>query len=259
MKRRGQGSIFQQPGTTLWTIQYYAPDAKGKRKRIRKSTGTANRNEAVKLLNQRLAAIGEGKLVGPAVEKTTLAQMLAMVEADYRANSRRSLDRAQQAASHLRRFFGAECRARAITHDRITAYVAQRLGESAKPATVNYEQALLRRAFRLGVRAGKVSTRPEVAMLHVDNARRGFFETEQFRAVRRHLPDYLKPVAEAAYITGWRTKSELLTRQWRHVDLNGGWLFLETGEGKTGQGPQLPAHARTSRHLRDAAQVRACD
>jgi hypothetical protein len=37
------------------------------------------------------------------------------------------------------------------------------------------------------------------------------------------MPHYLKPVAEVAYITGWRTKSELLTRQWRHVDLANGW------------------------------------
>ena len=63
-------------------------------------------------------------------------------------------------------------------------------------------------------------------MLHVANARTGFFEPEQYRAVMRHLPEYLKPLAAIAYITGWRTISELLTRQWRHVDLANGWLGL---------------------------------
>ena len=58
--------------------------------------------------------------------------------------------------------------------------------------------------FVSGARAGKVAARPEIQMLHVENARKGFFEPEQYRAVMRHLPDYLKPLAAIAYITGWR-------------------------------------------------------
>jgi integrase len=77
-------------------------------------------------------------------------------------------------------------------------------------------------------------------MLHIDNARQGFFETEQYRSVVAHLPDYLKPVAQAAYVTGWRTKSELLTRHWRHVDLTSGWLRLDPGETKNGEGRMFP-------------------
>jgi hypothetical protein len=117
LKRRGQGYIFRKTGTRLWTIQYYQ-----RGKRIRESTGTANRNQAVKLLNKRLADAAAGKAVGPAVEGTILSQILAMVEADYRANSRRSLDRVQQGAAHLLSFFGQECRVNTITHDRITDY-----------------------------------------------------------------------------------------------------------------------------------------
>jgi integrase len=54
------------------------------------------------------------------------------------------------------------------------------------------------------------------------------------------MPHYLKPVAEVAYITGWRTKSELLTRQWRHVDLANGWLRLDPGVSKNGEGREFP-------------------
>jgi integrase len=77
-------------------------------------------------------------------------------------------------------------------------------------------------------------------MLHVDNTRKGFFEPEQYRAVIRHLPEFLQPVAAIAYITGWRTKSELLTREWRHVDLVKGWLRLDPGESKNGEGREFP-------------------
>jgi len=41
-------------------------------------------------------------------------------------------------------------------------------------------------------------------------------------------------------VTGWRVKSELLTRQWAHVDLKNGWLRLEPGETKNGEGRMFP-------------------
>jgi integrase len=70
--------------------------------------------------------------------------------------------------------------------------------------------------------------------------REGFFELEQHRAVSERLPDYLKSLMQAAYITGWRTASELLTRQWRHVDFEAGWLRLDPGETKNGEGRMFP-------------------
>jgi integrase len=177
-----------------------------------------------------------------------LGDILKMVEVDYAANGRRSLDRVKQAAAHLKDFFDADTKVRNLTADRITAYQAARLKQperegalrAASPSTTNYELAVLRRAFRLGARAGKVAARPEIQMLHVENVRKGFFEPGQHRAVMNHLPDYLKPVASVAYITGWRTKSELLTRQWRHVDFANGWLRLDPGESKNGEGREFP-------------------
>jgi integrase len=56
----------------------------------------------------------------------------------------------------------------------------------------------------------------------------------------QHLPDYLKPVIQTAYITGWRIQSEILTRQKHNVDLDAGWLRLEPGEGKDGEGRNFP-------------------
>jgi integrase len=94
--------------------------------------------------------------------------------------------------------------------------------------------------FRLGERVGKVAQRPFIAMLREDNARKGFFEAEQFAAVLKHLPADLRPVCEVAYITGWRVPSELLTRQWCHVDFAGGWLRLEPGETKNREGLMFP-------------------
>ena len=266
---RGMGNVYQptyrdrrtgerRTRATWWIV--YSVNGR----RIAENAHSTNRADAVRLLKKKTGDAAVGKPVGPELDRTKLDELLAMVEADYKANSRSSLDRAQQAANHLRAFFQGERKARDITSDRLTAYAAHRLEERARAATVNYEMAVLRRAFRLGVRAGKVGTRPEFSMLHVDNARQGFFEPEQYRAVIAHLPDYLKPVATVAYITGWRVQSELLTRQWRHVDFNG-WLRLDPASQER-QGrefpftPELRAVLEAQRErVREIEQAQAAD
>jgi integrase len=204
----------------------------------RENARTTNHAVAMRKLKERTGQVGLNQPVGPQLERTTLDDLLKLVEADYKANSRRSLDRVLHASKHLREHFGTDRKTRAITTDTLTAYKALRLEQRAKPSTVNYELAILRRGFRLG--RNRVPARPDFELLHVDNARKGFFEREQHEAVLRHLPDYLVPVARAAYITGWRTKAELLTRQWRHIDLNAGWLRLDPGETKNGEGREFP-------------------
>jgi integrase len=58
--------------------------------------------------------------------------------------------------------------------------------------------------------------------------------------VLAELPEAIKPVAEVAYITGRRIRSELLTRQWLHVDFEAGWRRLEPGETKNREGRMVP-------------------
>jgi integrase len=59
--------------------------------------------------------------------------------------------------------------------------------------------------------------------------------------VLENLPEYLKPVT--AYLTGWRIKSEILSRQKQHLDLQSGCLKLdreETGSGEERKFPLTP-------------------
>ncbi len=246
-KMRGLGFVYQRG-----PVQWICYSIRGTR--YRESVDEALRvvaphhashGEAVKLLKARIADSQNGRPVGPQVERTTLKDLCRMLENDYCANERKSIDRVKDAISHLFEFFGESARVVEITPDRITEYQADRRtrcykGRPVANATINYEVAMLRRAFRLAARAGKVAFRPEITMLHVENTRKGFFEPDQYRAVLNRLPDYLKPVATMAYITGWRTKSELLSRQWRHIDLDAGWLRLDPGETKNGEGRMFP-------------------
>jgi integrase len=77
-------------------------------------------------------------------------------------------------------------------------------------------------------------------LLRENNRRKGFFEPDQYHAFVRKMPEYLRPVIRTAYITGWRIKSEILTRQKHNVDFDAGWLRLEPGEGKSGEGRNFP-------------------
>ena len=158
---------------------------------------------------------------------------------DYKANGRRSTRLLSGKLGNLRAFFGMD-RAADITADRITAYVASRLEAKAANSTINRDLACLKRAFRLAHRAGRAASVPHISLLHEANARKGFFEDDQFRAVLGHLPDHVKPVVQVAFITGWRIASEIVTRKKHHLDLGAGWLRLEPNETKNGSGRMFP-------------------
>lgn len=248
MTKRGMGRVYRPrfrdrtTGETreipTWWVQYCH------RGRVyRESSHSVKQSVAIKLLKRRHGEAAAGKPVGPDIEKTTFADMETMITADYKANGRRSLDRVEDAVTHLREHFG-DRRAVEITGDRVTHYVTARQEEGAANATINAELAALGRMFTLGMRAGKVGSKPYIAKLALSNARKGFFEFDQFQAVLKHLPEYLKPVIETAYETGWRIDSEILTRQRHHVDLKAGWLRLDPGETKNNEGRMFPLTPR---------------
>ena len=241
---RGLGFVYQpiyvdkrtgeRKTAATWWVQY---SVRGKR--FRESSGSSNRVDAVKLLKRRIGDASQGRTIGPQAEKTRFKQLTQMLIDDYRANGRRSLKRIRASVGHLLAFFGDEF-AMDVTGDRIASYIVYRQDEKAASATINRELAALKRAFRLGEKVGKVIQRPEVSMLREDNRRKGFFEADEYRAVLEHLPEELQPVIQTAYITGWRITSEILTRQKHHLNLDAGWLRLEPGETKNGEGRMFP-------------------
>ncbi len=234
-RSRKTGKLKEIP---TWWIQYCH-----RGKNFRESAHSTKESDARNLLRKRHGEMGKGHFVGPQVEKTTFDDMADMLVNDYKANGRSSLTRAEDANGHLKGFFGGD-KAVDITTDRVTAYVTSRQAEGAANATINKELAALKRMFKLAEVARKVAYRPYIAALALNNVRKGFFEAEQFNSVLSHLPDDIKPVAEVAYVTGWRVHDEILTRQRHHVDLNASWLRLEPGETKNREGRMFPLTPR---------------
>jgi site-specific recombinase XerD len=248
MKNRGFGTVYQPTykdkktgeykKSAVWWIQYCRQG-----KVIRESSESTKESAARKLLKRCHGEIEAGRPVGPDVTRTTFEDMAAMVVNDYKANGYSSINRQEDAINHLRDFFG-EHRAIEMTSDRVTAYIAHRQEEKAANSTIDNGLSALSRMFTLAMRAGKAGGKPYIGKLETNNARKGFFEGDQFEAVLKHLPGYLKPVAVTAYITGWRVHDELLTRERKHVDLKAGWLRLEPGETKNREGRNFPLTPR---------------
>ncbi len=202
---------------------------------IRESSGTDKEAEARRLLRRREGAAVEGRAIVPRVERIKVADLAEDLRRDYAANGRRSSERMEFCLDHLLPFFG-ERRAVQVTVADVNAYVARRREEGAANATVNRELCALKRMYSLALVAERIHRAPRIPRLEERNVRQGFFEREQFEALRRHLPEALRAVVTFAYVTGWRTRSEILPLQWRQVDFRTGTIRLEPGTTKNREG-----------------------
>src|SRR5438093_1385923 len=197
---------------------------------------------SLRALARREAELGRGIFVAPNLKNTTVEELADMLRDDYRINGRRSLRRVETSLDHLLDFFGP-ARVTTVTSDRIAAYVRARQEAKAAAATIHNELAALKRMFTLGLRAGKVAQRPHIPALQVSNARQGFFEEGDFRALLRELPGALKPVVEFAYLTGWRIPSEVLRLTWAQINFKAGIVRLEPRTTKNDEGRAFPFDA----------------
>jgi hypothetical protein len=260
-QHRGTGNVYRPTyrdkrtddvrTSAVWWVRW---SCRGKI--YRQSSRSTNRADAIRLLRRKLGEAGLGRVHSPEVERTSLEDMCQMLLNDYRTNRRRSLERVGAALAHLEEHLGGT-RACDLTTDRITAYVAARQAAMAANATINRELAALKRMFRLAEIAGKVAQRPYIPMLQEDDARKGFFAAPEFRAVLAELPDAIKPVAEVAYITGWRIRSELLTRQWMHVDFEAAGSAWSLARRRTATAGCSRCCQRSAPSLSDSAHTRA--
>jgi integrase len=156
--------------------------------------------------------------------------------ADYTVNKKRTLiDLTRRLEDHLTPWFRGR-RLSTITTADVRAYIAQRQQAGAANASINLELRNLKRLFSLAMQAGHVLQRPYIPMLKEDNVRKGFFEREQFDAVRRHLRAPLDHAVTLAYYTGWRMASEILPLQWHQIDRTAGVIRLEPGTTKNREG-----------------------
>jgi len=236
MKRpRGTGSIYTQPGSAKFWVQYYRNG-----KPFRESTHLTDRRKAEKFLQNRLAEVATGNFLGPRIEKISVAELAEDLQRDYRINRRKSQEWAERRwRLHLEPFFG-HLRCVQVSSDVLARYVDERQAAGAKAASINRELAFLKRAFRLGYKATppKVQRVPAFPMLKETNVRKGFLEDAQYDQLAAECAKeglWLRAMLATYYNFGWR-KSELLGLRVNQVDLFTRTIRLEVGETKNSQG-----------------------
>jgi integrase len=230
-KKRDHGAFVELP---TWWIQF-----RHQGKRVRESSESTRYADAERLLRQRMEEVSTGKYAGPQAERITVAELLDDLITDFEDNGK-SVEWLRYVDGHLRPFFGA-MKASAVQTRRIKDYISERRTAGMKNSTINRELAVLHRAFSLAYRETppRVKHIPAVPRLEEPPARKGFFDHDDFTALRSELPDHLRPLITFAYFTGCR-KGEILALQWDQIDFRARVVRLEPGETKNDEARTIP-------------------
>ncbi|MGA8212638.1 MAG: tyrosine-type recombinase/integrase [Candidatus Sulfotelmatobacter sp.] len=237
MKRqRGTGSIFLQPGSSIWWYQIWVNG-----KRERGSTGCRSKREADAFVRRKQAEYSVG-LSSPETQKVTLKALVADVLLRNKNNGNKTVaDDESRWKNHLEPFFG-HLRATQVSSDLIDRYINKRKSDQTRSktapenGTINRELALLKSAFNHGTEQTppKVRFVPHFNMLEENNVRRGFLQDEQYLRLSRECAVegiWLAGLFETAYAYGWR-EDELLALRVGQLDLLG--KIIDLGETKNG-------------------------
>jgi len=229
VERRAFGHLYLRGDT--WWIRYSVGG-----RRYRESSGSTREQVAADLLVRRETELGHGVHVAPNVKRTTFADLEQMLRDEYVVQGYRSRDRVDCSFKQLATHF-AGVRANAITLDRLTRYVRERLEAGAALGTIWNELKAIKTAFHLALRAGRVARVPVFPTLEgAAHVRTGFFEEADFRAVLAELAPPLRALLTFAYFTGWRVPSEVQPLTWAQVDFAAGLVRLEVGATKVKPG-----------------------
>lgn len=238
----------------VWWLKYYRHG-----KPYRESSKTDKITDAQRLLRKREGEISEGKLPGVYFDKVIFDELAEAFLTDYRINGRDSLYHAERYVRKLKETFGG-MRVTNITTDKVKTYIEKRMEAGLSHASINRELAALKRIFHLAAECTppKVSMIPHFPMLKESNVRKGFFEQNEYLAVKSALPDDLRPVIAFGYYSGWR-KTEILGLTWPNVDIKEGTARLEPGETKNEEGRVLYMEEELMKEMRTLFSKRRLD
>ena len=209
-------------------------------RQVPQSSGETDYDRAARKLK-----ILEGKIAANApitarTDRDSLEALLELVKTNYSIKGRATLHNVDGwIRLHIVPLIG-NLPTQKVTSAVLSDYIQARQIQKAANASINRELAVIKRAFRLGMRAGTVSHVPFVEMLPEAEPRSGYFTEEAFRSVLRHTDRQdLKDILVCCYYTGWRIKS-VLAMEWRNVDFARDVIGLTTHQTKNRKATVFP-------------------
>jgi len=242
-------------GDRKWLVRIFmGRDPQTGKRQYFSHTVNGNKKDAERYLSAALRDRDLGTFAEPS--KITMGVLFDDLVRDYDVNGKR-LDWASIVVEkHLRPFFG-NVRAAKLTSDLLNRYIQHRHSKGVANGTINREFTLFRRSLNLGREAGppKVFNVLKIPKLDEAPPRAGFFEHDEFGAMRQELPDYLRPVLTFGYYTGCR-KGEILALKLVQVDLAERLVRLNPGETKNDEARIVPLDGEFYETLAFQRQVR---
>jgi integrase len=245
------GQLYQRG--RIWWVKYYLNG-----RPVRESTGAEKEKEAERFLKTREGAAAKGEPVMPRADRVRYEEAAADLREHYITTGDRDPVEAEKRLKHLDAFFTGR-RLVSIGGAEATAYVARRQGQEAANGTINRELAVLTKMLHLAYEHSKLLRLPVIRKLKEAAPRAGFCEPEVFAAIRKRLPEPHGLAVALCYTLAWR-RAEVLGLEWRHLDLEGGAVRLDSERSKTDEGreafltPALLAELKAHRARVEALQ-----
>jgi integrase len=245
-RERGEGGLVKKRGSNNWYVLYR--DLNGKQHS--ESSGTANKYKAAKVLKERLAAVSRGEQPMGEIRKLTYKDLRDCLVANYKATGKiveRKREDGEVEVLYSGRTgllkplddFFEGMPVPAITTETLERFVAKRKEDGVSGPSANRHLALLRRAFNLMKKRGKLQNVPDFPMSPESKARKGFVDKQQFTTLREKMPENLRPLLTFLYTSGCRFGAAT-SIQWSWVDLQNATIELPAEVTKNGEPLTLP-------------------
>jgi len=174
------------------------------------------------------------------VNRVRFDELAADMVNDYKVNNKRSLNVLEmRLKKHVLPFCGAR-RVSSITTADVNRFILQRQQAGATNGEINRELTAVSVGSLLESKAAR-SSRSRISQCSVKTTFALDFSSACSSMRSQGLsPTDLKPVAQFAYVTGWRIPSEVLKLSWSQIDFLAGEVRLNAGTPKNNDGRVFP-------------------
>ena len=243
--------LYRRPQGKVWWMNFMYHG-----RQIRRSTGTADRRLAEKILGKVGSQIVEGRFFETLEETTrTFEELMERYLSEHAA--RKSQPRHYRGyTNNLKAFFGGRTLAE-ITPKLIVEYKNLRYAAGLKPASINRELSSLKKAFNLAVREWewcRVNPVSRVSMERENNQRDRWLSVEEETRLLQACAPWLHDLVIFALHTGMRM-GEILELTWRGADVSRRTVMVF--RSKNGERRTIPVNQTVLTVLKEKAKVRS--